>query len=132
MLETGLEPAALPPVSAAYRMKNLLYTYKDYFQSAFIIGGFDKENNKGELFRVEVSGAILTGEKIYFGGSGGPFTASYAEERFRDDFEEEQAVEFLKGCIRTAVKFDASSGGVIRMVVMSGEGCKEIIVSEYD
>jgi 20S proteasome subunit beta 1 len=36
--------------------------------------------------------------------------------------EEEEAVSFVKGALREAIKWDGSSGGVIRMVVLTKKG----------
>ena len=36
--------------------------------------------------------------------------------------DEEEAVSFVKGALREAIKWDGSSGGVIRMVVLTGKG----------
>ena len=35
---------------------------------------------------------------------------------------EEEAVGFVKGALREAIKWDGSSGGVIRMVVLTAKG----------
>ena len=36
--------------------------------------------------------------------------------------EEKDAVDFVKGALREAIKWDGSSGGVIRMVVLTKKG----------
>lgn len=36
--------------------------------------------------------------------------------------EEDEAVDFVKGALREAIKWDGSSGGVIRMVVLTKKG----------
>lgn len=36
--------------------------------------------------------------------------------------EEAQAVEFVKGALKEAIRWDGSSGGVIRMVVLTAKG----------
>lgn len=35
---------------------------------------------------------------------------------------EEEAIEFVKGALKQAIKWDGSSGGVIRMVSLSAKG----------
>jgi 20S proteasome subunit beta 1 len=35
---------------------------------------------------------------------------------------EEEAVNFVKGALQEAIKWDGSSGGVIRMVVLTAKG----------
>ena len=35
---------------------------------------------------------------------------------------EEEAVSFVKGALQEAIKWDGSSGGVIRMVVLTAKG----------
>lgn len=36
--------------------------------------------------------------------------------------EEAEAVEFVKGALKEALRWDGSSGGVIRMVVLTAKG----------
>ena len=36
--------------------------------------------------------------------------------------DEEEAVNFVKGALQEAIKWDGSSGGVIRMVVLTEKG----------
>jgi len=36
--------------------------------------------------------------------------------------EEQDAINFVKGALREAIKWDGSSGGVIRMVVLTEKG----------
>jgi 20S proteasome subunit beta 1 len=36
--------------------------------------------------------------------------------------DEESAVKFVKGALQEAIKWDGSSGGVIRMVVLTAKG----------
>jgi hypothetical protein len=36
--------------------------------------------------------------------------------------EEQEAVDFVKGALQEAIKWDGSSGGVIRMVVLTKKG----------
>jgi len=37
---------------------------------------------------------------------------------------EEDGINFVKGALREAIKWDGSSGGVIRMVVLTGKGAQ--------
>jgi len=48
--------------------------------------------------------------------------------------EEAEAVSFVKGALREAIKWDGSSGGVIRMVVLTKKGAERHLYlpdSEY-
>lgn len=36
--------------------------------------------------------------------------------------EEAEAVDFVKGALKEAIRWDGSSGGVIRMVVLTAQG----------
>ena len=37
---------------------------------------------------------------------------------------EQEGIEFVKGSLREAIKWDGSSGGVIRMVVLTAKGAQ--------
>lgn len=56
------------------------------------------------------------------GGSGSTYIYGYCDANWREDMNEEQGVNFVKGALREAIKWDGSSGGVIRMVVLTKAG----------
>lgn len=40
---------------------------------------------------------------------------------------EAEGIKFVKGALREAIKWDGSSGGVIRMVVLTDKGAKRLL-----
>ena len=56
------------------------------------------------------------------GGSGSTYIYGYCDANWREDMSEEDGVAFVKGALREAIKWDGSSGGVIRMVVLTAKG----------
>jgi 20S proteasome subunit beta 1 len=56
------------------------------------------------------------------GGSGSTYIYGYCDANWKDGMNESEAVEFVKGALAEAIKWDGSSGGVIRMVVLTERG----------
>lgn len=44
------------------------------------------------------------------------------DEEWQESMEEADAIEFVKRVVRQAIKFDGSSGGVIRIAVLTKRG----------
>lgn len=72
-------------------------------------------------------GGSLHKQKYAIGGSGSTYIYGYCDANWKDDMTEEEALNFVKGALSEAIKWDGSSGGVIRMVVMSEKGAERKI-----
>ena len=57
-------------------------------------------------------------------GSGSTYIYGYCADKWREGMEEADAVAFVKGALTQAIRWDGSSGGVIRMVVLTPKGVK--------
>lgn len=44
------------------------------------------------------------------------------EENWKEGMEESEAIDFVKSVVRQAIRFDGSSGGVIRIAVLTKRG----------
>ena len=58
------------------------------------------------------------------GGSGSTYIYGYCDANWRESMTEADAVEFVKGALQEAINWDGSSGGVIRMVVLTAKGAE--------
>jgi 20S proteasome subunit beta 1 len=57
-------------------------------------------------------------------GSGSTYIYGYCDAYWKEDMTEEEGVNFVKGALREAIKWDGSSGGVIRMMVLTSKGAQ--------
>ncbi|KAI4194777.1 MAG: hypothetical protein LQ350_007573 [Teloschistes chrysophthalmus] len=72
-------------------------------------------------------GGSLHRQSYAIGGSGSTYIYGYCDSYWKEDMSEADGVGFVKGALREAIKWDGSSGGVIRMVVLTQKGAKRLL-----
>ena len=58
------------------------------------------------------------------GGSGSAYIYGYCDSHWKEGMSENEGINFVKGALREAIKWDGSSGGVIRLVVLTSRGAE--------
>lgn len=58
------------------------------------------------------------------GGSGSTYIYGYCDAHWKEGMPEQEAIDFVKGSLAEAIKWDGSSGGVIRLVVLTAAGAQ--------
>jgi len=111
-----------PPTTqtAAAMFQELCYENKDRLSAGLIIAGWD-ERHGGQVYSIPLGGSLHK-QSYAIGGSGSTYIYGYCDANWKEGMEEEAAVNFVKGALQEAIKWDGSSGGVIRMVVLTKEG----------
>lgn len=110
---------------AANVFQELCYNNKDGLTAGIICAGYDKQN-KGSVFSIPIGGSIHK-QDYAIAGSGSTFIYGWCNENFKQEMEEEECVQFIKTALSEAIKWDGSSGGVIRMVVLTERGVERKI-----
>ena len=85
-----------------------------------IIAGYDKRHG-GQVYSIPLGGSLHK-QSYAIGGSGSTYIYGYCDSYWKEDMTEEEGVNFVKGALQEAIKWDGSSGGVIRMVVLTLKG----------
>ncbi|KAI5789115.1 nucleophile aminohydrolase [Geopyxis carbonaria] len=118
---------ASPPTTqvAASIFQELCYTNKNGLSAGIIIAGWDKRTG-GEVYSIPLGGSLHK-QRYAIGGSGSTYIYGYCDSHWREDMNETEAVAFVKGALSEAIKWDGSSGGVIRMVVLTETGANRKI-----
>jgi 20S proteasome subunit beta 1 len=88
--------------------------------AGMIIAGYDRRHG-GQVYSIPLGGSLHK-QSYAIGGSGSTYIYGYCDSYWREGMTEEQGVEFVKGALKEAIKWDGSSGGVIRMVVLTANG----------
>jgi len=116
-IETGRPPLVKV---AAHLMRKMCYDNKDNLMAGVIVGGWDPVNG-GQVYNIPLGGSLL---KMPFciGGSGSTFIYGLVDSEFRENMTQDDARALVKKAISHAMARDGSSGGVIRTVVVTGEG----------
>ena len=85
-----------------------------------IIAGHDALHG-GSVYSIPVGGSLHK-QSYAIGGSGSTYIYGYCDSYWREGMNEADGIAFVKGALREAIKWDGSSGGVIRMVVLTSKG----------
>ena len=100
-------------------MLNILFLFF-LFSAGIIIAGHDHRHG-GQVYIIPLGGSLHK-QSYAIGGSGSTYIYGYCDANWREGMSEDEGVEFVKGALQEAIKWDGSSGGVIRMVVLTAKG----------
>ncbi|CAR21485.1 proteasome core particle subunit beta 1 [Lachancea thermotolerans CBS 6340] len=116
--------------TAASIFKTLCYENKDNLTAGIIVAGYD-EKNKGEVYSIPLGGSVHK-QKYAIAGSGSTFIYGYCDKNYKENMSKDETVSFMKNSLSQAIKWDGSSGGVIRMVVLTKDGAERLIFYPED
>lgn len=105
---------------AASLFQELCYSNKNALSAGIILAGWDKIRG-GEVYSIPLGGSLHK-QSYAIGGSGSTYIYGYCDANWKEDMTEDEAIGFVKGALSEAIKWDGSSGGVIRMVVLTERG----------
>lgn len=105
---------------AAALFQELCYSNKDALSAGIILAGYDAQHG-GEVYSIPLGGSVHK-QSYAIGGSGSTYIYGYCDSNWRDDMSQDQAIAFVKGALAEAIRWDGSSGGVIRMVILTEKG----------
>ncbi|XP_012673079.2 proteasome subunit beta type-6 [Clupea harengus] len=117
-----------PPLiqTAANLFKDMCYRYREELMAGIIVAGWDKRRG-GQVYTVPVGG-MLTRQPVSVGGSGSSYIYGYVDSNFKTGMTKEECLRFTAGAISLAMERDGSSGGVVRMAVISEEGVERQVI----
>jgi len=107
---------------AAAMLQELTYQNKNRLSAGLIVAGWDARYG-GQVYTVNVGGSLHK-TPYAIGGSGSTYIYGYCDANWKEGMEEAEGVDFVKGSLQEAMKWDGSSGGVIRMVVLTQKGAE--------
>jgi len=90
--------------------------------AGIIIAGYDHRAG-GQVYSLPLGGSLHK-QSYAIGGSGSTYIYGYCDAHWKEDMTEEEGIDFVKNSLREAIKWDGSSGGVIRMVVLTDKGAQ--------
>jgi len=108
--------------TAAAIFQELCYDNKDQLSAGIIIAGWDARHG-GQVYSIPLGGSLHK-QSYAIAGSGSTYIYGYCDDQWKESMTEEEGISFVKGALREAIKWDGSSGGVIRMVVLTAKGAQ--------
>ena len=118
---------AQPPTSVAANLfQELIYQNKDRLSAGIIVAGWDKQNG-GRGFNVPLGGGLFE-QPWAIGGSGSSYIYGYCDSTWREGMSKEETIEFVRNALSLAMRRDGSSGGTIRLAVITEGGVERHFV----
>ncbi|KAF7331964.1 Proteasome subunit beta [Mycena kentingensis (nom. inval.)] len=116
-----------PPVhTAASLFQKLCYENKDALSAGIIVAGWDKEVGPS-VYNIPLGGGLFR-QPWAIGGSGSTYVYGYCDATYREGWGRDETVEFVKNTLALAMARDGSSGGVIRMCVITEDAVERLFV----
>jgi proteasome beta subunit len=107
-------------------LSNIMHSNR-YFPliAAMVIGGYDESGPS--IYSIDPYGGLGTGEKFFSTGSGSPLAVGVLESQYKENLNEEQAVDLAKKALNAAIQRDIYTGGKkLFIAVIDKKGYREI------
>ncbi|KAH8853704.1 Proteasome subunit beta type-6 [Schistosoma japonicum] len=121
-LEMNREPTVL---EAAVCCQHFCYNYRDDLVAGIIVAGWDEQSG-GQIYSIPLGGMLIR-QPIVIGGSGSTYTYGYVDHDFRKGMTREECINFVLKGVALAINRDGSSGGCIRLAIISKDGVERIL-----
>ncbi|KAJ1905634.1 Proteasome subunit beta type-1 [Coemansia sp. IMI 209127] len=112
---------------AASLFQQLCYENKNRLSAGIIIAGWDKVEGSS-VYEIPLGGSIHK-QPFALGGSGSVFIYGYCDKNFQLNMSKEECIEFVKNSVSLAMTRDGSSGGVIRLAVITEDNVERLLVT---
>lgn len=110
---------------AAGLFQEVCYSNKEQLSAGIIIAGHHPSQG-GSVYSIPLGGSLHQ-QSYAIGGSGSTYIYGYCDSYWKENMSEADGIGFVKGALREAIKWDGSSGGVIRMVVLTDKGARRLL-----
>ncbi|KAJ9050827.1 Proteasome subunit beta type-1 [Entomophthora muscae] len=111
---------------AASLFQELCYANKDNLSAGIIVGGWDKLTG-GTVYSIPLGGSLHR-QPFAIGGSGSTYIYGYCDSKFKLGMTKDECVDFVKNALALAMARDGSSGGVIRLAIITKEGVERLFL----
>lgn len=117
----------MPQVSTAANVfRQLCYNYRDQLSAGIIVAGWDKRKG-GQVYSVPLGGMLIR-QPISIGGSGSTYVYGYVDANYKPGMTKEDCVNVVTNALALAMSRDGSSGGVIRLGIITKDGIERRIL----
>ncbi|KAJ2816970.1 Proteasome subunit beta type-1 [Coemansia sp. 'formosensis'] len=111
---------------AASLFQEICYQNKNNLSAGIIVAGWDARDG-ASVYEIPLGGSIHR-QTFAIGGSGSTYIYGYCDKVFRVGMTKEQCVEFVKNSVSLAMTRDGSSGGVVRLAIITKDNVERIFV----
>lgn len=107
--------------------QQICYSNKDNLSAGIIVAGWDPKTKAGSVYNIPLGGGIFQ-QPWAIGGSGSTYIYGYCDSNYREGWSKDETVEFVKNALALAMSRDGSSGGTIRMAIITEEKVERIFI----
>ncbi|KAE9410297.1 20S proteasome subunit [Gymnopus androsaceus JB14] len=127
-LQMQTQTMGTPPtvLTAAATMEKMCYQNKDQLSAGIIVAGWDKKNGAG-VYNIPLGGGLFR-QPWAIGGSGSTYVYGYCDATYQEGWGKDETVKFVKNTLALAMSRDGSSGGCIRMCVITEDNVERMFI----
>nr|CAI5864771.1 unnamed protein product [Callosobruchus analis] len=122
-MELGVEPSV---EVAASVFQELCYNYRDSLMAGILVAGWDKRKG-GQIYSIPIGGMCVR-QPVSVGGSGSSYIYGYVDANFKPNMSKDECTKFVTNALALAMSRDGSSGGVIRLGIITEEGVERRVI----
>jgi len=94
--------------------------------AGILVAGWDEQSGPS-VYNIPVGGGLFK-QKWAIGGSGSAFIYGYCDATWKPDMSKEETMDFVRNALSLAMSRDGSSGGCIRMAVITQDEVQRVFV----
>ncbi|XP_057342130.1 proteasome subunit beta type-6 [Microplitis mediator] len=126
-MELGTQPRV---ETAANVFREMCYNYRDSLVAGILVAGYDSRKG-GQVYSIPIGGMCVR-QPISIGGSGSTYVYGYVDAHYKPNMTKEETVELITNTLALAMSRDGSSGGVIRLGIITEAGVERRVILGED
>uniref|UniRef100_F7A955 Proteasome subunit beta n=2 Tax=Ciona intestinalis TaxID=7719 RepID=F7A955_CIOIN len=127
----GIVMGGLPSVKkAAEIFRQYCYDYRDNLTAGIIVAGWDPKQG-GQVYTIPLGGMLIR-QQFSIGGSGSTYIYGHVDATFKENMTKDECIQFCTNALSLAINRDGSSGGVVRLAVITKEGVERKVILGND
>ncbi|KAL2716752.1 proteasome subunit beta type-6 [Vespula squamosa] len=122
-MELGTQPLV---ETAANVFREMCYNYRDSLMAGILVAGWDNQKG-GQVYSIPLGGMCIR-QPIAIGGSGSSYVYGYVDAHYKSNMTKDECVTLVQNTLTLAMSRDGSSGGVIRLGVITDKGIERKVI----
>ncbi|XP_074097207.1 proteasome beta1 subunit [Cotesia typhae] len=122
-MELGTQPKV---ETAANVFREMCYNYRDSLVAGILVAGYDSQKG-GQVYSIPIGGMCVR-QPISIGGSGSTYVYGYVDAHYKPNMTKDETVELITNTLALAMSRDGSSGGVIRLGIITEAGVERRVI----
>ncbi|KAG8039678.1 hypothetical protein G9C98_000407 [Cotesia typhae] len=112
--------------TAANVFREMCYNYRDSLVAGILVAGYDSQKG-GQVYSIPIGGMCVR-QPISIGGSGSTYVYGYVDAHYKPNMTKDETVELITNTLALAMSRDGSSGGVIRLGIITEAGVERRVI----